>query len=243
MAKIITPTVVIVEATLGTKTITENGTHSASEEGLDGFSDVMVDVPPTLFRQLVDHSITNVTANDLAGVTELGPYAFYQCRSLLNIEIPDTIVTIGSYTLGNTGISSIRIPHSVTKIVNASFSYCRKLKEAIIEANELLVIEQYSFTSDNALKKFIVHGETPPILQHNAFSSISSTFPFYVSNPDTYKSATNWSTFASRIFPLVSAVVDLDNIDTTTYTKACVIGADESYKEYAYDGSQWNAVV
>lgn len=34
-----------VAATLGTKTITENGSYSASEDGLDGYSEIEVDIP------------------------------------------------------------------------------------------------------------------------------------------------------------------------------------------------------
>lgn len=55
-----------------------------------------------------------------------------------------------------------------------------------------------------------------------------------------WKNATNWAQHAGAIFPLVETVSDIANIDTTIYTKACVIGND--FAEYTYNGSDWEVV-
>ena len=129
------------------------------------------------------------------------------------------ITSIGDSAFSSrSGLTSVTIPNSVTSIGNGAFSSCRGLSKVIVDAINSPTLGSYVFNNTNDC-------------------------PIYVPTPDTYRVATNWAVYANRIFPLVAAVEGLANIDTTTYTKACVIGADESYKEYTYDGSQWNEVV
>ena len=48
------------------------------------------------FSRLVDKSITQVTAGDLAGITKIGQMVFYLCQNLTSIDIPSTVTEIGS---------------------------------------------------------------------------------------------------------------------------------------------------
>lgn len=80
-----------------TKSITKNGTYAAQDDNADGYSQVTVNVPPTLFRSIVDRSIAgSITAEDLAGVTKIGNYAFYGCEDLTSCEIPSGVTMIGT---------------------------------------------------------------------------------------------------------------------------------------------------
>lgn len=61
-------------------------------------------------------------------ITNIGKYAFYYCRNLTNIIIPESITNIGDYAFaGCTGLTSIDIPESVTSIGKAAFYYCQGL--------------------------------------------------------------------------------------------------------------------
>ena len=84
------------EPTLGTKTITANGTYNASDDNFDGYSSVTVNVAggSSKFASLVDKSITQVTAEDLSGATSIGEQAFYNCSNLTSIEIPSSVKSI-----------------------------------------------------------------------------------------------------------------------------------------------------
>jgi hypothetical protein len=103
------------------------------------------------FAKLCDRTITEVTADDLAGVTSLASYCFYKCTSLASITIPDGVTSIGvncfSYceslasidipdgvtSIGVNGfymctsLASITIPDGVTSLANYCFSYCESL--------------------------------------------------------------------------------------------------------------------
>ena len=77
-------------------------------------------------------SIQNITVPctiDGKNVTEIGKEAFKDCKSLKNIELPDTLETIGDYAFyGCYELEDITLPDSVYKIGLNAFSYCKKLK-------------------------------------------------------------------------------------------------------------------
>lgn len=201
-------------------------------------------MPENKFKSLVDRSITSVTADDLAGVTSIGDYAFSYCKSLTSVEIPNGVTTIQNaafYFCEN--LALIVISDSVTSIGRNAFEQGGYAKKKFIIGSGISTIEFASFRYNFRTVFFAIKATTvPTLVNSNAFTDTNNC-PIYVIIPDDYKAATNWTTYASRIFPLVATVTDLANIDTATYTKACVIGADKSYKEYAWDGSQWNEVT
>lgn len=259
--------------TLITKNITANGDYSASADGVDGYSSVHVEVPPTLFRQMIDKSITTITANDLAGFTKIEEYAFYKCTSLSTVELPTGVTSLaGNAFNGCNKLRRIIFPDSVTQIGTYCFSSAGSslstniFFEAIFSKNSLLAtlstrafvgskvksillgelltnIEEGAFRYCYNLSKVVLLAQTPPVIYNSDIFYLAASLKIYVPTPSAYRIATNWVALASSIFPLVSTIADLANIDTTTYTKACVIGVDESYKEYIYDGSQWNEVT
>ncbi len=58
--------------------------------------------------------------------------AFYWCKSLTSIEIPDGVVEIGSYAFASSGLTSVEIPDSVTSIGDNAFDSCTYLKSLTI---------------------------------------------------------------------------------------------------------------
>ena len=119
---------------------------------------------------LVDGTITEITAEDLAGATKIADYAFYYCTSLTRITIPNSVTTIGrnafyncsqllSITLNNNityidayafsgckKITNMVIPDSVNTIGVSSFYYCSSLKNITLPNNKSLnVLQNYSF--------------------------------------------------------------------------------------------------
>lgn len=60
--------------------------------------------------QVIDRTITNITAEDLKGITSVGQYAFAQCNQLTNVVIPNGVTTIGDYAFYNcTNLITMRV--------------------------------------------------------------------------------------------------------------------------------------
>ena len=114
-----------------------------------------------------------------SGVTSIGGNAFQNCYSLTSISIPDGVTSIGNGAFQNCySLASINIPDGITSIGSSAFSGCNGVSE-------------YHFAST-----------TPPTLSNtNAFTGIAADCIIYVpvGSLEAYQTATNWSTYASRI--------------------------------------------
>lgn len=111
------------------------------------------------------------------GVTSIGNSVFRYCTSLSSIEIPNSVTSIGNSAFDNCiSLSSIEIPDSVTSIGDYALYNCRSLTSITVNA------------------------ETPPTLGSSVLYNTNNC-PIYVpsASVDAYKSATNWSKYASRI--------------------------------------------
>ena len=152
-----------------------------------------------LFTKLADGSITDVTADDLAGVTELRRNAF-SYSSIKNIELPNTLITIGQSSFGYCqGIRSIEIPDSVQTIGESVFNGSWQIKTITIGAG-VKSIGNYAFNiSSNAV--YTIRATTPPTIQPSTFyASANPTFYVPQGCAEAYKTATNWAQFADMIY-------------------------------------------
>ena len=79
-------------------------------------------------------SLTNINIPN--SVTNIGNSAFMCCESLTNISIPDGVTNIGNWAFaGCRSLTSINIPNSVTNIGNGVFQECRKITKIIIPSS------------------------------------------------------------------------------------------------------------
>ena len=71
-------------------------------------------------------SLTSVTIPN--SVTTIGENAFYYCSGLTSITIPNSVTSIGNSAFyGCSGLTSVTIPQGVTTIGNYAFRYCSNL--------------------------------------------------------------------------------------------------------------------
>lgn len=103
------------------------------------------------FKDMVDGSITTITAEDLYGITEIAPNRFYKDRSLQTIELPNTVTSISDYAFQGSNIVEIIMSNSVTTLGSLCFSGCASL-ETVVLSNQLQVISGQSFQSCTSLE-------------------------------------------------------------------------------------------
>ena len=113
-----------------------------------------------------------------SGVTGLEGYCFAGCNALTSITLPESITSLGEGCFYYcTSLTSITLPKSVTSIVAYCFNGCTSLNLATV----LPAI--------------------PPTLGGNVFTNVHPSFNIKVRSPyvDAYKTATNWTAYASII--------------------------------------------
>ena len=133
------------------------------------------------------------------GVTGIDTEAFSGCTAMTTCIIGNSVASIGSYALsGCTSLTSITIPDSVTSIGQSAFRNCTSLTSCTIGSG-VTSIGYHAFRNCSELTSVTVNATTPPGLGGYAFDG--STCPIYVpsGSVNTYKSASGWSTYASRI--------------------------------------------
>ena len=143
------------------------------------------------------YSLSSITIP--SGVTSIGRNAFVNCRSLSSVTIPNSVTSIGYGAFdGCTSLTSATIGNSVTSIDGDAFWYCTSLTSVTIPSS-VTSIGNVAFYNCSGLTSITVLAATPPTLGRNVFTNTNC--PIYVpsGSVNAYKSATNWSTYASRI--------------------------------------------
>lgn len=211
-----------------TITITENGTTEVNATDGKAMTKVVVTTNVAIDNkvgQIVDGSITELTAGDLEGATKLrdsifsqyssltkvaipssvisiGNEAFYNCRSLTNITIGNGVTSIGGAAFFACGrLASITIPDSVTSISSGAFNACTSLKSITIPSNVTSMGSAALRIGGGANEVIITMlPTTPPTIASNTFTAeYLNKIIVPKGTSETYKAATNWSAFADYI--------------------------------------------
>jgi len=147
-------------------------------------------------------SLTSITLPE--GVTSIGNYAFYNCSSLTSITLPEGVTSIGSYTFYNcSSLTSITLPEGVTSIGEDAFRHCSSLM-SITLPESLTSINQYAFCYCNKLKHIVMPGANVPSIGYGALPSKPTIYCHEFSEVDFWAAEKGYK------------VVYLDTLDTQT---------------------------
>ena len=81
-------------------------------------------------------------------ILEIGHYAFFDCRKLESVSIPDSVKVINENAFAYcSALTSLTLPSSLEKICNSAFSYC--MLESIELPESLTHIDAYAFANSN----------------------------------------------------------------------------------------------
>ena len=112
-----------------------NGGENAGSAGLI-FEDIGGSYSVTGYEGTGGDVVIPETHNGLP-VTSIGANAFYDCRDLTSVTIPDSVTSIGGSAFDNCiSLTSVTIPDSVTSIGNSAFQGCASLTSITIPNGE-----------------------------------------------------------------------------------------------------------
>lgn len=246
-----------------------SGVTSIGNYAFNGCSNLpSINIPSgvTSIGQSAFEGCSNIPSINIpSGVTSIGISAFYGCQSLKSITIPSgvtsiaittfrsctslTAVTIPSNSnltsIGNNAfqlcwrLPSITIPSGVTSIGSNAFNRCESLTSINIPSG-VTSIGQSAFNGCSVLTSVTINAVTPPTLGASAFYNTNDC-PIYVpeGSVDAYKTATNWSTYASRIQAIPQPatwelVTNLKNGATKIKADYSLIPSEYVYTNNAY---------
>lgn len=114
-------------------------------------------VLPYSLRKILSYSMasTALTVYDLPfGLTSIGTYAFYNCKSMEKVNIPDTVTIISNRAFQYcTSLKSVTIPYSVKSIGSYGFYNCTNLENVVFQSlTASISISTYCFASCPKLK-------------------------------------------------------------------------------------------
>lgn len=182
------------------------------------------------------YGCSNLQKIDLSNCTYIGGECFGNCTSLSDIVSMEKVTYIGDYetfsstkslcidlnlpnleyiggSFDNSGITNILNLGKITTM-RGSFRWCNNLKTAILPST-LTEIKNHLFAWNANMEWVKVMAENVPLLDSiYAFTIGGGTqYPIYVPDAslESYKSATNWSGYASRIKPLSEFSTDFPN--------------------------------
>ena len=142
-------------------------------------------------------SLTQINIPD--GATSIGNTAFLNCNSLTQINIPDSVISIGAYTFQNcNSLTQINIPDSVTSIGGNAFYSCYSLTQINIP-DSVTSIGGGVFYSCNSLCDVLLESK-PTLANTNAFDGLPTNYIIYVPRADLswFETATNWPTIYTQ---------------------------------------------
>ena len=143
------------------------------------------------------YALTSLTIP--SSVTSIGNNAFQSCYALTSLTIPSSVTSIGPNAFQSCyALTSLTIPSGVTSIGNYAFQSCYALTSLTIPSG-VTSIGASAFQNCYSVTEYHFQSTTPPTLGTSNFSSINPLCKIYVPSGylEAYKTATNWSTYAS----------------------------------------------
>lgn len=160
----------------------------------------------TSFISLVDKTLGANTTKLPEGLTSIGTYAFRDKQNLALTSLPEGIISIDMSAFEScTNFKLTELPSTLKTIGVAAFYSCIFIENLTCKG-DLTSIGKNAFGGCSRLKKLILPNVTKVPTLGNAMFGTSNLSSGGIYVPDNlvsnFKSASNWSTYASYIKPI-----------------------------------------
>ena len=168
-----------------------------------------IDLPEcTSIESNAFENCTSLTTVNLPKCTSIGDYAFEGCTNLTTIDLPKCATITYEAFRNCTSLTTVNIPECTT-IKNEAFDDCTSL--TTVNLPKCTYIGGYAFEGCTNLTTLIlssnqmanVSDSTDGVTFYNTRIANGTGYIYVPDNlVDSYKTATNWSTYANQIKPL-----------------------------------------
>ena len=118
--------------------------------------------------------LMNITIPD-SETTSIGDFAFFECLGLQNVIIPGNITSIGEGAFGGcTKIINLIIPDNITSIGHAAFAYCTGLSNITVDENNPRFMSINNCIIDKESKEIVLGCKTSVIPTDGSVISIGN---------------------------------------------------------------------
>ena len=250
--------------------VTENGEYPPPEDST-GFKRVSVNVRDVKFNQYVKGTLTEVTAEDFQGITQLREYSFRGVPSLKRVEFAEDLWNVGSNTfaacpkletldfskckkvryLGHfsfqdcISLREVTIPSTVERFDTSVFQGCSSLSKVTFEENELFnTIGMNALRDCVSLTEIKIPNNVKTIGVHafrNCTSLTEITIPSVVSSISSYGFADCTSLKLVKLKPKTPP-----SIQSKTFQNVptdCVYMVDYGCGDVYRNATNWSAIA
>lgn len=135
-------------------------------------------------------------------------YSFYAYAKIANFKAPDSVTSIDAASFKNCSSLLTFIGIGGVTIGAEAFSGSKKLK-AVVFGEGVASFAWRPFRNCSSLAALVLQTAVPPTISE-LLTEASSSSRVYVpdSSVEAYRSATNWNSYASRIFPISQLPTD-----------------------------------
>lgn len=181
-------------------------------------------------------------------VTEIYERAFMGCKSLQNIALPEHLNSIDLNCFSNSGLVTIKIPDSVTKIgtsgnEDGAFTFCRNLISVTLSQG-MKIVPMYTFVGCNALKHVVIPSSITTI-EHYAFRGCSSLSDITFSEGLTSISSRAFSGCSLKeiVFPESLTSIGEYAFENNGTTNICLPSKLKNIGKAAFSGCDLRSVI
>ncbi len=200
--------------------------------------------------------LATISFEENSKLTTMGNNTFYQCESLKDVVLPNSLTTMGYSTFYYcSSLETVTLSENIEELTNSSFRYCTSLKEVVVP-EKVTIIDNYAFDGCTSLTKVTIpekvtelknkvfqnceklasitcYNPEPATCGTQVFDGIYEECILYVplDSKQAYEEADTWKDFYDIVEMVPLSLVTLEATDVTDSSATLSGSVSPSYNE------------